>query len=78
MLEIVGFIINIKEELRDNALKALKDMSHVSIYGARNNQIVLLTDTDEVGILAKKIKEIQAINGVVDVYPIFSRDSLPF
>lgn len=72
---MVGFIVKIKEGLTDTAVKSFEDMPHISLYGANDNQIVLLVDTDDVHVLAHKIREIRAMNGVLEVYPIFPRDS---
>jgi len=78
VLDMVGFIVKVKDGAIDTIMKSFEDMPHISIYGAKDNQIVLLVDTDDVHVLAHKIKEIQAVNGVLGVYPVFSRDSLSF
>ncbi|MEW5746677.1 MAG: chaperone NapD [Nitrospirota bacterium] len=76
-MEIVGLIIKVERGGGEELSKALSAMSHVSIQGVKDNQIVLLLDTDDVHVIARNTKEINEMRGVVGVYPVFSRDSLP-
>ncbi len=77
-MEVTGIIVQLEESARDGLLKTLADMPHISIYSVKDNQIVLVIDTDDIYVLTQKTKEIQEMNGVIGVYPVFSLDSLPF
>ena len=76
-METISIIVQIREVDRDALLKAFKAMPHVSVYGVRHDQIILTLDTDDIHVLAHKTREIQRMNGVAGVYPIFSKDALP-
>ena len=76
--EIVGIIVQVNEGLRDVLIKDFEAMPNINIYGMKDNQIVLILDTDDLHVLTQKIQEITKMNGVIRVYPIFSRESLPF
>ncbi len=71
-------IVQVKEGFHDTLLRVFEAMPHISIHGIRSNRIVLMLDTDDIHVLAQTTREIQDMEGVLGVYPIFSKDALPF
>lgn len=77
-MDIVSIIVQVREDVRNALARVFENMPHISIYGMKDNQIVLMLDTDDIHVLAHNIREIQKMDGVIVVHPVFSRDSLPF
>lgn len=69
---MVGFIVKIKKELINNAVEVFGDMTHITVHSIKDNQVVLLLDTDDLNVLSQKVKEIQTMDGVLSIYPVFS------
>ncbi len=77
-MDFISMIVQVKEEFHDTLLRAFEVMPHIGVYGIMSNQIVLALDTDDIHVLAQTTREIQDMEGVLGVYPIFSKDALPF
>ncbi|MBZ0157868.1 MAG: chaperone NapD [Alphaproteobacteria bacterium] len=75
---MVGFIVRVEENAREFLSASLSRKPHMSVHGAKGDQILLLLDTDDIHVIAQSTREINEMKGVVGVYPIFSPDSLPF
>ena len=71
---MVGLIVKVEEDRREDLVRELSGRSHASIHGVEGNQIALLLDTDDIHIIAGSTSEIQDMKGVIGVYPIFSKD----
>ena len=69
-------IVQVKEGFHDALTRAFGAMLHIGVHGIMSNQIVLSLDTDDIHALAKTTKEIQDMEGVLGVYPIFSKDEM--
>ncbi|OGW25707.1 MAG: hypothetical protein A2X55_05365 [Nitrospirae bacterium GWB2_47_37] len=76
-MEIINMIVQVKEGFHDTLLRVFEAMSHISVHGIMSNQIVLALDTDDIHVLARTTKKIQDMEGVLGIYPIFSKDALP-
>lgn len=70
---MVGFIVKIQKELINSAVEVFGDMTHITVHSIKDNQVILLLDTDDLNVLSQKVKEIQAMDCVLGVYPIFSK-----
>lgn len=77
-MDIIGIVVRVKEGFQTAVLKTFQGMPHVHLYGVKDDRIVLTLDTDDIHMVTKYIKEIQGIVGVIEIYPVFSRDSFPF
>lgn len=77
-MEIVGLIVQAERGASEALSRTLAGKEHLRLYGVRDNQIVLMLDTDDVHIIARHTKEINEMSGVVGVYPVFTREALPF
>lgn len=73
-MDIISIIVKVKEEFCDALIKVFEDMPHVKVFGIKGNQIVLILDTDDTHVVAHKTKDIQEMDGVIGVYPVFSQD----
>jgi nitrate reductase NapAB chaperone NapD len=76
--DTIGLIVQTEEGASAELALSLAMKAHVSIHGVVGNRIALLMDTDDIHVIANTAREIQALEAVISVHPIFSRDSLPF
>jgi len=44
----------------------------VSVYGVKENQIVVVMDGDSIGVIEESIRKMQILEGVTGVYPVYS------
>lgn len=75
---MIGLIVKAEEGAGEELARELAGRAHVSIHGVQGSQIVLLLDSDDMHVIAGSSREIQAMKGVVSVYPVFSEESFPF
>lgn len=76
-IDMTGIIVDVREGYSDSLLRAFSCMPDLRLYGLKNSQLVLMLNTDDTHVLTQKIQEIQNLEGVISVYPVFSRESLP-
>lgn len=76
-MDIISIIVQVKEGSHDTLLRTFEAMSHIGVHGIMSNQIVLSLDTDDIHVLAQTTREIQDMEGVLGVYPIFSKGEMP-
>ncbi|MFO0751834.1 MAG: chaperone NapD [Thermodesulfovibrionales bacterium] len=74
---MIGFVVRIEKHARDLLSDSFSRKPHVHVHAVRDDQIILLLDTDDIHVIAQNTKDINEMQGVVGVYPIFSPDSLP-
>lgn len=77
-MEIVGLIVQAERGSSEALSQLLAGKEHVTLYGVRDNRIVLMLDTDDIHIIARSTKEINDMSSVVGVYPVFTKEALPF
>lgn len=75
---MVGLIVEVQPACCDGLAKVICGKPHIRLHGVKDNQIVLILDTEDIHVIAHSTKEINEIEGVVGVYPVFSYGSLPF
>lgn len=64
-------VVHVREGFLNNLIGAFKSRSGIS-YSIRGNSLVLFFATDDLRVMINIIKEIQAMDGVLGVYPVFS------
>lgn len=75
-MENVWLVITTNGNFCEQILEILSSIEDVNIKDRKDSQIIISVSNDDIHLLNKKIKEITEINGVANVYPVFSRESL--
>lgn len=70
-MDIANIIVHTKKEDRENLLRVFEGMPHISRCEVKEDQIILVLDTDDVRVLTMTIEKIQKTAGVIGVYPVF-------
>jgi len=70
-MDIANIIVKTKKEARENLLMVFEGMPHISRCEIKEDQIILVLDTDDIRVLTTIIEEIQKKVGVTGVYPTF-------
>lgn len=77
LMEAISMIVKVKDGSRDTLLRTFELMPNIGVYRVKGNQIILSLGMDDMHVLARTVKEIHDMEGVLEVYPIFSKDELP-
>jgi nitrate reductase NapAB chaperone NapD len=73
---MIGIIVKVEKGLAEALAQELNQRAHIRIQAVKDDGIALVLDTDDLHILAARTKEFEEMDGVLGVYPVFSRDSL--
>jgi nitrate reductase NapAB chaperone NapD len=71
-MPIASAVVEIAEGLSEAVLGSLALIPEVSVYGVKENQIVVVMDGDSMGGIEESIRKIQLLEGVTGVYPVYS------
>jgi nitrate reductase NapAB chaperone NapD len=71
-MPIASAVVEIAEGLSEAVLGSLTLIPEVSVYGVKENQIVVVMDGDSMGVIEESIRKIQLLEGVTGVYPVYS------
>ncbi len=71
-MPIASAVVETEEGLIGAVLGILAQMPEVSVYGVKENQIVVVMDGDSIGVIEESIRNMQTLEGVVGVYPVYS------
>jgi len=71
-MPISSAIVEIESGGGESVLSGLALMPQVSVYGVKDNQIVIVIDGDSMGVVEQNIKRIQSMENVTGVYPVYS------
>jgi len=71
-MPIASAVVEIQEGLGEAVLGSLALMPEVSVYGVKENQIVVVMDGDSMGVIEQSIRKMQILEGVTGVYPVYS------
>lgn len=75
---MIGLIVKAEQGTSEKLARELSGRPHVSIHRMQGSQIALLLDSEDMHVIAMISREIQEMNGVISVYPVFSEESFFF
>lgn len=73
-MPVTSVVIEIKDGVGEDVLGRLARVPHVNVYGTKENQIVTVIEGESAGEVDEIVRTIQALDGVVGVYPVYSGD----
>ena len=71
-MPVSSAIVEIEEGTDEAVLSSLSSMDAVSVYGIKENKIVIVIDADSLGIIEESTKKIMSMEGVTGVFPVYS------
>lgn len=71
-MNVSGAIVEVEEGAGEAVLKGLSSMPEISVYGTKENKIVIVIDGDSPGVIETSTKEIMSMEGVLGVFPVYS------
>lgn len=71
-MPVSSAIVEIEESAGEAVLSSLSSMDAVTVYGMKENKIVIVIDADSVGIIEESTKKIMSMEGVTGVFPVYS------
>jgi nitrate reductase NapAB chaperone NapD len=69
---MISIVVKVKEGCCDSLTRIFEGMSHVRVFSIKGNEIVLILDTEDMHVVSHMTKDIQEMDGVIGVYPLFS------
>ena len=71
-MPVTSVVIEINDGVSEDVLGRLARVPHINVYGVKDNQIVTVIEGELPGDVEETVKTIQALDGVVGVYPVYS------
>ena len=71
-MPVSSAIVEIEESAGEAVLSSLSSIDAVSVYGIKENKIVIVIDADSLGIIEESTKKIMSMEGVTGVFPVYS------
>lgn len=71
-MPVSSAIVEIEESAGEAVLSSLSSMEAVTVYGMKENKIVIVIDADFLGIIEESTKKIMSMEGVTGVFPVYS------
>ncbi|HTZ17318.1 MAG TPA: chaperone NapD [Dissulfurispiraceae bacterium] len=71
-MPVSGAIVEIEEGTEEAVLSGLARIPEVSVYGMKENRIVIVIDGGSLGVIEKSTNRIQSMEGVTGVFPVYS------
>jgi nitrate reductase NapAB chaperone NapD len=71
-MPVSSAIVEIEESAGEAVLSSLSSMDAVTVYGMKENKIVIVIDADSLGIIEESTKKIMSMEGVTGVFPVYS------
>ena len=72
MMPVSSAIVEIEEGAEEIVLKGISVMPTVSVYGIKENKIVIVIDGDSMGVIDESTKKLLSMEGVTGVFPVYS------
>lgn len=70
-IDFLGIIVRVKGDYYAKNIEIFKSMQNISIYLIEKDRIILSLDCDDIKLLINRMKEIENLEGVIDIYPVF-------
>lgn len=78
-MNFLGIIVRVKRDYYAKNIEIFKSMQNTSVYLIETYRIILRLDCDDIKLLINRMKEIENLEGVIDIYPVFYKDGfIPF
>ena len=71
-MPVSSAIVEIEESAGEAVLNSLSSMDAVTVYGLKENKIVIVLDADSLGVIEESTKKIMSMEGVTGVFPVYS------
>jgi nitrate reductase NapAB chaperone NapD len=71
-MPVSSAIVEIDEGAGEAVLNSLSSMHDVTVYGMKENKIVIVIDADSLGVIEQSTKKIMSMEGVTGVFPVYS------
>ena len=71
-MPVSSAIVEIEEGTDEAVLSSLSSMDAVTVYGMKENKIVIVIDADSLGVIEESTMKIMSMEGVTGVFPVYS------
>ena len=71
-MPVVSVIVDIENNSGEAVLHSLAVIGSVSVFGVKDNQIVVVIEDKDMKAIENTIKELYAIKNVLGAYPVFA------
>ena len=71
-MPVSSAIVEIEESAGEAVLNSISSMDEVTVYGMKENKIVIVIDADSMGIIEESTRKIMSMEGVTGVFPVYS------
>jgi nitrate reductase NapAB chaperone NapD len=71
-MPVSSAIVEIEEGIAEAVLNGLALIPEVSVYGMKENKIVIVIDGGSMGVIEESTNKIQSMEGVTGVFPVYS------
>jgi nitrate reductase NapAB chaperone NapD len=71
-MPVSSAIVEIEESAGEAVLSSLSSMHTVTVYGMKENRIVIVIDADSLGVIEESTRKIMSMEGVTGVFPVYS------
>jgi len=69
-MSIAGIIIEVQNGAEASVLTGLAQISQISVYGVKENQIVTVIEADNAASVNDTVSRVSLFDGVLGVYPV--------
>ncbi|HMK55040.1 MAG TPA: chaperone NapD [Dissulfurispiraceae bacterium] len=71
-MPVSSAIVEIDVSAGEAVLGSLSSMSAISVYGMKDNKIVIVIDAESLEIMEENTRKIMSLEGVIGVFPVYS------
>ena len=71
-MPVSSAIVELEVGAGEAVLNSLSTMHAVTVYGMKENKIVIVIDADSLGVIEESTKKIMSMEGVTGVFPVYS------
>jgi len=71
-MPVSSAIVEIEEGMDEAVLSSLSSMHAVTVYGMKENKIVIVIDADSLGVIEESTMKIMSMEGRTGVFPVYS------
>lgn len=73
-MPVASVVVEIREGTHEGVLNSLARIRQVTVYGVKDNQVVVVLEGETLGFIEENIRVIHTIEGVAGVYPVFAAE----
>ncbi len=71
-MPVSSAIVEIEDGKGEVVLNCLSRIPEVSVYGMKENKIVVVIDGGSISVIDESTRKIQSLEGVTGVFPVYS------